>query len=1127
MKHTLIITCLFTAITGMHSIANASNDIVFERVDEQEEQERLLSTFQQDKERATDAISNTKTQIRLSQSKPYLPELYLRLAELYIEKARLSYMEKRVQQGPNGSALSTLEAENLKIQAVETYQRILNVYPDFDMRDKVHFYLAHEYRDMKKTPEMEAEYLALIKAYPTSPYAPEAQLMLADFYAGDNNPQEAERRYKAVLNYSDHPARIVARYKLAWLHINRKEFSKAIPLLETSIRDAQASQSVDIDSYNALDIRLESLMDLAFIYPEHFKKTPKDHAVNYFRSLSWSLDVYQRVLEKLGRRLAVKNDWEGALEAFRTLARIHSDPIALVRISDQLFEAYDKVRSISPNKQVGSADDVAALIKAIRYYQATPGLATEDKAATIARFEKYSRDISTSIHKTAKAKKDANLYRASAKAYQSYLSFFSDAEAAGDLQINLANSLYNSKQYFLAGKTFELLTHDEKMAGERLSQYLYNATQSYYLALQNPDSLNHYKTIQARAGLISTGLRHFQEFPQSKYSARIYYNVGWTKYNEGKFSEAAAMMHSFISRYPSLNLTDSAVATLIDALQVTEEFALLQRQAQELSATKGLSGKNQAELLRVASVAQSKIVSAMTAKALDDWDDGKEALMNYADQHESSALGEQTLLSLIASSKEKSDLQTFTAAATNYLRKYPGSQEADNTAKVLIDTQLKSGQYRSLIETMNMYGEINKTEGRAFQIQAAQFAQELGNYEQSTQWINSLLGKKVSSAELSDLALTRARNQLTLGKTDEALKGILAVRSKLSSSKRLEIDAMAGHLFVAKGDSNNSAKLYNSLIKTTGGKATGNGEVNTLISELGIQLQESGFRNYQNIQLHGGIDPAVIEQKSAMMNQLIESYQRIAAYQSPEQTAQAMYRIAKVNQGFAEFLTNAPVPAELSGADKKQYVSLIAEQAAPYQQEADSLVDAADDILNTFPVLNRALNEQRIDYVPDSNTHSFAASATNTRAVNALTDKELLQKHEEMLTFASQYNKRKVLIEQYLAKSDYGVAKLLAQTGLELLSDLSNTEKAELMNYIGVAEFNMGRAQKAYPWFKQAVESDKNFFAAAANASAMLYEFGSEAPAQAMKSNLKSGWQNKTDNQQLIAWVSNHRKQLK
>jgi len=1102
--------------------ANANNDtLLFEQVNPGAERDRLLRKFAFDKERAGSAIDNTKTQILKSQSKPYLPELYLRLAELYIEKARISYMEKRVQNGPSSSTLNTLEAENLKYQAIETYQRILNVYPDFEYRDKVHFYLAHEYKEFKKEEEMVAEYQTLIRSYPKSQYTPEAYLLLGDHYFSSNQSLESEKHYRAVLKYELSPARAIARYKLAWVHINKKDFKRATALLEESVRDATVQANYDIDSYDGMDIRLESLVDLAFIYPDHFKKTNPNHAIEYFKQLSWSRQSYILVLEKLGLRLQVKNKWAHSLAVYRALAQLQSEPESLISTADALFESYQKARSEKATIN-GGHNDVESLIEALRHQQASVHIDAEEKQTTEKRFEQYTRDIATKLHQQAKTKKSILFFTEAAEAYGHYLSFFSKHEKTQVMTVNYANALYGAHNYFEAAKQYETISQLTKLKDATREQYLYGATQAYYLALQEPEKLNLFKTVQARSGLVATGSLHTRLYPKSKHHQKVLFNVAWTKYDEGKFSEAAALFHSLVLRYPSSDLTDAALEIIIDAHQVVEDYAVLHQIASSLKDNKSLSKKNRTELARIAKVAQSKIVSNMTATALNNWDEGKKKLLDYAQEHASSKLGEQALLSLIATSKEQNDIATLQMAGANFVSKYPASADAESTLKVLIDSALKAGQFRTLVSSLENYNKLKaqSAQGKEFLVQAAQISARLNSFKQSNTLYKKLISsQKLTATELSQASVALAKNQIALNDHPAALQTLVTYRAKLPANKRLEVDSLAGLLFAQKNDLKNASKLYSSLAKNTGNKATGNAKVDGDISELGLRVNESTLAAYEKIQLTQGVDSALIQKKSEFLDNLNSNYQRILGYKAPEQSAKALLKLAEVNDGFAQFLLNAPVPQELTGSDRKKYISLVADQAAPYAAEAKQYQGIAEDLINKFGFLNKTLNSTpNGKYV---NEPLFSEQRKQANTINSLERPDVLAMHESVLSNPTSQSTRLSLIEKYMELADYGQALLISESILEQ-QKLSAQEKSELYNLTGVALYELGYDAEARENFELALKSRAKNEAANANLAAIYTEFGATAHANKRYEQLPKKWNHKVVQNQLISTATLH-----
>jgi tetratricopeptide (TPR) repeat protein len=159
----------------------------YQQKDQAAEKLKSIQRLDQDKRKVEMAIETTKKLIDRSRQRPYLPELYLRLAELYIEKSRLVYLLRKSQQTDAASALDQLESNTLKKQAIELYQRILDHFPAFADRDKVYFFMAHEFGELGQLEDMVKQYRSLIAKHEDSQYVPEAYLLLGDYFFSKQN----------------------------------------------------------------------------------------------------------------------------------------------------------------------------------------------------------------------------------------------------------------------------------------------------------------------------------------------------------------------------------------------------------------------------------------------------------------------------------------------------------------------------------------------------------------------------------------------------------------------------------------------------------------------------------------------------------------------------------------------------------------------------------------------------------------------------------------------------------------------------------------------------------------------------------------------------------------------------
>ena len=90
----LVLLPLVWANTGSTAV---TQEYEYKQKDKAEEKKRSIQRLERDKHRVAKAIETTNTLIDRSRHRPYLPELYLRLAELYIEQSRIVYLLRKNQ----------------------------------------------------------------------------------------------------------------------------------------------------------------------------------------------------------------------------------------------------------------------------------------------------------------------------------------------------------------------------------------------------------------------------------------------------------------------------------------------------------------------------------------------------------------------------------------------------------------------------------------------------------------------------------------------------------------------------------------------------------------------------------------------------------------------------------------------------------------------------------------------------------------------------------------------------------------------------------------------------------------------------------------------------------------------
>ncbi len=170
------------------------------------------------------------------------------------------------------------EADNFPYPAIESYERIVQSYPQFESRDEALFSLSRLELEMNNTVKSVQWGQQLIKEYPTSPYVLETRFNIAEAYRLTGLLEDARTLYIRIAD-SAPDTEIGARsiLRLAELAYNQERYEQAVVQLETKLKHIRQFQYNDeaylllAKCYRALK-RLEeaktTLQDLLVFFPE-------------------------------------------------------------------------------------------------------------------------------------------------------------------------------------------------------------------------------------------------------------------------------------------------------------------------------------------------------------------------------------------------------------------------------------------------------------------------------------------------------------------------------------------------------------------------------------------------------------------------------------------------------------------------------------------------------------------------------------------------------------------------------------------------------------------------------------------------------------------------------------------
>lgn len=1023
---------------------------------------KSLAELESDLKKIELSITTTEDRIKTIRDANFLPDLYLVLAELYVDKSRYMYNIKVMKN--KKTPLDELDFANEKrpkLFAIETYQKLIDKFPNFRDRDKAMFFMAHEYREMGQFEEMILTYQKLISQYPQSPFYAESLVIIGNFFFEDKKELEGAIGYfKRVINLRDNPFVPLARYKLGWIYINQGKFLDSLLSYEKILTtDAKIDISKLPEIYRKTDVRRDALVAMSWPYseipPSILKSMGKNRIdpVEYFKGLSNNKISYQRALTRLGRRLSLKQRYIQTTKIYFELLKMTKNLDLRIEAVEKLYEAMKNSLKLWP--VYGFTEIIADTMNQIRYSSEIPA---KMKFQHEKNFEIYARDAATRAQVRAKTTHKNEDYRLAISAYKSYLwAWGNSSRFSGMIRLNLAESYFNLKDFVNAGKEYETLAKQTKVPIKRKS-YLDSSIESYTTALKNQEVLNRTQLAQARNGIRDVGLYYVKSYPREKTIPSILFNAGRSYYDERDFSGSERVLFQYIYKYPRGRDAATSVDLILDAYNQREDYKGLVAAGKKITAIKSLDSgikRNVSEIMNQSEY--KKIQTHITDFSSDNY---SKELLKFAAKYKGTNLGDRALFEAFNSLKAKKDPGAY-IPGEELLIKHATSKYAKDVTMEMGKLALLTADFRRAAKYFEIYsGKYSKdAESRKLLQNAAQMRETMGDFEQARKDYLEL-GDRVAVARVDFAA-----NQW----------------SRLSGSAK-SVGGMQGayYMAIASYRLNNKRNAQNFLRQTAAQKGS-TFEEKTWRAHALYLLSMEAMKNYKEIQLEAGKEAQAVQAKTKMLQTLTAQLNQVIQSGSGRWSIAALYGLGQVNREFSDFIKRAPMPAGLTPDQVQQYKAAILGQAKTYETTSNKFFNECVKNAEKFEVFTNFVkgcqSKGSILVDEESETQLLIQAAENTPPQTFAIRKKLYDESRNPDLLLK-------LAQAYAEGRDYSMSALICDRILEI-----QKQYAPALALKGTDYLFMNNLELAYDSFKKALKISPNQATAAWGVAALYKEF--------------------------------------
>lgn len=906
----------------------------FEPGDDQAEYEKTLDRQIQELYKLTKKFENS----------PNRGELWLRLAELYVEKSTLVDARKqdqyddqlrKFQEGKTKvkPRLDTKESQQYNRRAIQLYEWFLRDYPNDEKVSQALFFLGYNYFELNEPAKGAGYYDQLTKRYPNSPFVGEAHFALGEYYFENEKWADAYKEYSRLIKDKRHRLHSFSLYKGGWCLYRLGRTEEAIKYLDFIIKldDSSARKK----SIRRTKLENEALRDIVVFFSDI---ADTKRAVNYFRSLG--LPDANNYIEKLAYYYADKGGKDASRDVFRLL--INDDPA-----SKKAFEyQYQIVQNYFYSKN--SPQFKEELYNWINNFKKDSQWAERNKGDQAFLDNAYKlreqtlRNYILQQHQTAQNSRAPYSRKLAQEGYEIYFQEFSDSEQVADMHFFYAELLYDmnkfeeaSTHYLWVAENAPKSKYGAKSAQNLLLSIEKALPKDEELAKRKGDSIEPMPLDPRVEKFLKSAQWYTEKFPNSEKMAEIKFRMGRLYYQSNHFNEAEVLFKEIVAKYPKTKYSEYSANLLLDIYNLKKDFVGLEKMGTELLQNESISqSKAGADIRNVLERASFK--KAQDLEGDKNYLASAEQFQAFAIQNPKSELVSMALFNAGVNFERSG--KNF-EAIQNY-KKTMSTNDKNSAAvkpkaqKLLAKLYQDAGQFEESAKLFKKAANDNPSDPLMpnYLFNAAVMYEALGNNKEAIGTYNEFLKVNKSGKESAETLYNLAELMRKSSTPGWQAKYREYAESSNDSAKRV-----AAFYWAGRDHENKAIAVFNKLRQSERSEAA------KYIAK--IKLRNAGEQYNELVGLKIPADPkkqkAVVDRKLALVTKLGEILTETIKLDSADEIVSSLDLLGATNEHMGSAIMNAPLPAGFNDDQKKQYMAGIQKIADPFLKKSDDSYKAA------------------------------------------------------------------------------------------------------------------------------------------------------------------------------------------
>ena len=781
-------------------------------------------------------------------------------------------------------------------EAIETYRKILETYPNYERNDQVLYQMSRAHDELGQTEEAMAVMERLVAAYPHSRYLDEVHFRRGEYYFVRKKFLDAEDAYGSIVDMG--PTSFyyeLALYKLGWTLYKQELYEQALHNYMTML-DYRLSTGYDFDQANDENDE-HRVADTFRVISLSFSNLGGAELVTGYFSEHGHRSYADRIYSNLGEFYFTKLRYDDAASVYKSFIAQNPFHRASPHFGMRVIEIYGEAGF--PQLVVESKKQFAGKYAPGAAYWTAIDVGSSPE---VMGFLKTNlTDLANHYHALYQDENSVEerpgSFREAQNWYREFLESFPNDPESPPINYQLADLLLENGDFDQAAREYERTAY-EYAPHEQASAAAYAAIYAHREDLKIATGA---RQLEVKQATVDSSLRFADAFREHEQAPVVLGAAADDLYELQDFNVAIDAAKKLIDRYP-----DTDTSLLRGAWAVTAHSSI--DIAEYADAERAYL--NVLELTPAEDESRAAVVDSLAASI---YKQGEQAIL--IEDHRAAANHFLRIKDVAPTSKIRTAAEYDAAAALMKL------QDWTMASGVLEDFRLDYPQHELNSEATKQLAFIYREDG--------QTERSAAEYERiSAESTDPELAREalLTAGELYDQAASTDNAirvfEYYVVEYPRPLDIALETRVRLSDIFKNRLDVMRYHRELGE---------IVAADKSAGAERTDRSRY--LAAKAALVLAEQHYRKFAELKLKQPFEESLAE-KQRRMDAAMEAFEGLVEYEVAEVTAAATYYIAETFFEFSVALLGSERPAGLSDAEKVDYELVIEEEAYPFEERA-------------------------------------------------------------------------------------------------------------------------------------------------------------------------------------------------